>query len=801
MLRKLFPSRTASKPRSRLRRLLRPRNWLIAGASFFIIFLVLNLLFPLPPPKPYSTTIHDKKGSLIAAYLSEDDKWRMEAFPEEISTDLCTAIIAKEDRYFYYHPGVNPFAILRAVWSNATSGRRVSGASTITMQVARMMEPKRRTIGSKLIEIFRAMQLEWRYSKAEILSMYLSYLPYGGNIEGVPAASYIYFGRPPSKLSLSQATLLTVIPNRPNSLRLDTQRDAAQNARDKWLRKFEEDGTFPADQVQAALAEPVTAFRRQLQPQAPHFCQRILGMPRPATDRETRPASQVHTTLDPELQATAETLLANYIRRARSKGISNGAVLVVDNAGAEVRAYCGSADFEDEDAAGQVDGVRAIRSPGSTLKPTAYAMAFDEGLLTPASRMLDIPSTWRGYSPANYDNTFRGPVSVSEALRHSLNVTAVQTLEDVGFERWLDLMERAGFRSIKRQREDLGLSAILGGCGVTLEELVRLFASFAHQGAIRPLAYHQAAAGSLPENPADSSLDGVPLFSPASAWLITDILSGIERPDLPNDILESTSRARIAWKTGTSYGRRDAWAIGYTTRYTVGVWIGNFDGQGVPDLSGASMAVPLLFDLFGAIQGGMVREEFPRPDQVWRREVCAETGDLPSENCLRTVQAYYIRDRSPRRECDQERLVYVSPDSSVQYCTGCLPESAYRKSSYPVFPPGLTLWYEANAVDYPKPPPHNPDCRATFDGPGPQIISPNADFEYLLESGAGQEIMLQAASDSRTTRHYWYVDGKFYRSAAPGDKVFYPAKRGPLRITCMDDRGRANEVRIKVSEY
>lgn len=793
-------SQPKQKKRSLLRRIFRPRYLLVAAISSFLTFLLLDFSFPLPPTKPYSTTIHDRNGKLLSAYLSSDDKWRMEAIPEDISQDLITAIIAKEDKYFYYHPGVNPFALFRALWSNVTSGKRVSGASTITMQVARMLEPKSRTVGSKIKEMFRALQLEWHYSKEEILAMYLSYLPYGGNIEGVPAASYIYFDRPPSKLSLSQATLLAVIPNRPNSLRLDTKRDAARSARDKWLIKFQEQEVFPNSQIQAALTEPVTAQRRQLVSHAPHFCQRLLKLAPPSYSPSGLPKSQIHTSLDPETQATAETLLANYIRRARSKGISNGAVLVVDNATAEVLAYCGSADFNDANAAGQVDGVRAIRSPGSTLKPTVYATAFDLGLLTPESRMLDIPSTWNGYSPDNYDDKFRGPVSVSYALRHSLNITAVQALEDVGFERWLDLMEHAGFRTLARQRKDLGLSAILGGCGVTLEELTRLFATFANEGALRPLRYHRDFR-EKEEGEREDEAQGVPLFTPSAAWLLTDILSGIERPDLPNDILESTDRARIAWKTGTSYGRRDAWAIGYTTRHTIGVWIGNFDGQGVPDLSGATMAVPLLFDLFGAIESGKPREEFPRPKNVWKRAVCAETGDLPSDDCRRTVQSFYIRDRSPRRTCKQEQALYISPDSSLQFCTGCLPASGYLKSSFPFFPAELTLWYETNEVPYPKPPPHNPDCQATFNGPGPDIISPNPDYEYLLEAGAGQEILLQAASDARTNRHYWYADGEFFRSSKPGEKIFFPAKRGPLKITCMDDHGRSNEVKIDVKEY
>lgn len=795
-----------------LKRIFRPRYILIGLVTLFLGFLLLDFLAPLPDPKPFSTQVYDRESNLLAAYLSEDDKWRFRSPTDEVSEDMREAILAKEDQYFYYHPGVNPLSIVRAIWSNLWSGKRVSGASTITMQVARMLEPKPRTMGNKLFEIFRALQLEWHYSKDEILEMYLSYLPYGGNIEGVKAASYIYFGRPPSKLSLAQAILLTVIPNRPNSLRLDTRRDQALRERDRWLQYFKDEEIFPEDDIQVAMAEPIVAKRRDLLPTAPQFSRRVaqLHARNPSATTEV-----LHTTLDPEIQATTSRLLGNYVRRARSKGISNGAVLVVDNSNSEVLAYCGSADFFDEESAGQVDGVQAIRSPGSALKPVVYAMAFDKGILTPDKRMLDIPRTWNGYSPRNFDEQFRGPVSVAFALRHSLNVTAVQALHEVGFDHFMDAMEVAGMESLKKQREDLGLSTILGGCGVTLEEMVRLFSAFARDGRLKSLKFESDAPSSskdgaeeedkteLEKNGQDDleSFQGIPLFSEGAAWMIWDILSGIQRPDLPTSLVGSTNRSKIAWKTGTSYGRRDAWSIGFTPRYTIGVWIGNFNGKGVPDLTGTSMAVPLLFDLFGAIEAGKKPLTFYRPLSVELRTICSETGELPSEKCDHTQEGYFLKNRSFRSECKQDEELYINADSTLQFCTGCLPQSGYEKASYPIYPGELSLWYENNGVPYRKPPPHNPNCEATFDGPGPAINSPLEDYEYLLEGGVGQEILLQAAVDTRTNRHYWYVNGEFFRSSTPGEKVFYPARQGKLKVTCMDDKGRSSEVEVVVKEY
>ncbi|HHG83316.1 MAG TPA: penicillin-binding protein 1C [Bacteroidetes bacterium] len=766
------------------RRIFSLKVWLIGLTTLFLGFLLLDVLAPLPQEKSYSKVILANDGSLLSAFLSPDDKWRMKAELDEINSDLQHAIVSKEDRWFWYHPGVNPVAILRAAWYNLRSGKRSSGASTITMQLARMMEPKARTLGNKLFEVFRALQLEWHYSKSDILARYLSYLPYGGNIEGVKAASYIYFDRPPSALSLAQATLLTVIPNRPNSLRIDQRKDLARAARDKWLRRFAKEKAFPSTQVQAALDEPITAYRRQLKLKAPHLSRRLARLHR---------NSEIHSTIVPEIQATAEQLLANYVRRVRSKGISNGAVLVLDNRNSAVVAYCGSADYADVTASGQVDGIQAIRSPGSTLKPVAYAMGFDKGIYTPDTRMLDVPSTWSGYSPRNYDEKFRGPVSLAYALRHSLNITAVQAVVDVGFENFANLLEAAGMATIRKQREDLGLSTVLGGCGVTLEELTGLFSAFAREGRRHPLAYTQAQVA--------AKLPGSRLFSPAAAWMIGDILSGVERPDLPVSAISASTRGRIAWKTGTSYGRRDAWSIGFTPHFTIGVWIGNFDGRGVADLSGAKLAGPLLFDLFGGLQKGLPKLEFEPPLEIIVRDICAETGDLPSAHCRRIREGYAIRDGSHRNVCSQPQLLYISSDSAVQYCTGCLPQSGYLKSSFAVYPPALTLWYENNDIPYRKPPPHNPACTATFDGNGPNIISPSPDYEYLIETGSGQEILLQAASDSRVNRHYWYVNDKFLQSCAPGEKVFFAPNGKNVRISCMDDKGRRAEIKVQIGEY
>lgn len=702
---------------------------------------------------------------------------------DRINPDMVKAILQKEDQWFFYHPGVNPFSIVRAVFKNAISGKRTSGASTISMQLARMREPAARTYLNKFKEMFRALQYEWTYSKKEILEMYLSYLPYGGNVEGVYAASYIFFNRPPAKLSLSQSILLTVIPNRPNSLRLDRHKDMALAARDKWIRHFQKSNIFDIEQLEIALLEPISGRRYELSPQTPQFCYAL---------REKYPYErEIYSSLNPEIQVRTQSLLKNHVRRLKRFGISNGAALILNNTTHQVVAYCASADFYDVDAYGQVDGIKAIRSPGSALKPAAYGLGFDLGLITPKMKLLDVPTNLAGFQPENYDYTYHGQVSVHFALSHSLNIPPVRLVESYGIDKFLDLLELGGFKTVKRKRNQLGFSSVLGGCGVTLEELTTFYGAIANEG-----GWHSA--NYLAKPVIKSS--GKELFSAESAYLLANILSDIERPDLPQAYIEASNLPKVAWKTGTSYGHRDAWSIGFNPIYTVGVWMGNFDGSGVPELSGAGMAVPLMFDIFNAMDYP-AKVWFEQPDGLGMREVCAETG-LPSKHiCERREQDLFIADKSPLQACSLYQNLFVNEDTTLTYCPVCLPSADYQLVSFPLYEAELALWYEMNHVGINVPPPHNPDCEAKLSGDGPKILSPSANFEYLIERGAEQELLLQAASEADVSKHYWYVNNAYLGQSLPGEKFFYKPTGGKLSIVCMDDKGRKSEVEVLVLTY
>ena len=621
--------------------------------SLLFVVVLLDVIFPIPGLKPYSKTVYAKDGTLLSAYLSEDEKWRMRTRLDEVSPDLKKVIIKKEDDWFYWHFGVNPFSVIRAMFQNIISGKRISGASTITMQVARMLEPADRTYINKFLEILRAFQIELHYSKDEILEIYLSHLPYGGNIEGVKSASYIYFNRPPDKLSLSQSVLLAIIPNNPNKFRLDKDAAAADKERNKWLNIFKMKKVFDSRSLDDALDEQVGSNRYTINNAAPHFCGVVARRYK---------QDQIYSSLDLSVQRSAEKILLSYVNRNKTKQVGNGAVIIVDNKTNSVAAYCGSADFYDNSSSGQVNGIAALRSPGSTLKPILYSLAFDLGELTPEMKLLDIPTDFGGYEPENFDLKFNGSVTAKYALSNSLNIPAVRLLQKTGMDKFISLLQKGGFEDIADNKKSLGLSLILGGCGVRLEQLTKFFTVYSQNGKLFPLNY-------LKEEKIING-NGVRIFSEGAAYLTGMILTSNVRPDYPAEFLFSSQHPVIAWKTGTSYGKRDAWAIGFNPDFTIGVWMGNFDGKGSPELSGAEMAVPLLFELFNSIDSNPQKLWFDKPKGIYQREVCSETGLIPSETCSNKVVDYYIENISPNKKCDLYKTLYVNEEETIQYCPG-----------------------------------------------------------------------------------------------------------------------------------
>jgi penicillin-binding protein 1C len=751
---------------------------LISGIFIILLFVFLNFIYPLPDKIEYTVCVRDDHGQVIHVFLTKDQQWRMNMEISEISPLLKQTILFKEDKYFYFHPGINPIALFKSLLGNILHGRIRSGASTITMQVARALEPKKRTYFNKIREIFRAEQLELKYSKEEILKLYLNLIPYGGNIEGVKAAALFYFKKNPDHLSLAEITTLAIIPNRPSQLVIGKNNDKIIEARNFWLKKFERQKLFTAAEILDALGEPLTA-RRQAAPAL---------VPQLSLALKKTGAVDIMTHLDMNKQGKLEKLVADYIQASRLKNIQNAAVIVVNNQTHQVVSYLGSADFHDLRDGGQVNGASAIRQPGSTLKPLLYGICMDEGLLTPKQIINDVAVNYQGYAPENFDRKFNGHVTMEYALEHSLNIPAVRSLRLLGKDKMIQTLSTCGFSSIQKDQNKLGLSMILGGCGASLEQLTGLFSIFANQGQYFAPSYQTGLPSPSPR----------PVLSAASTYMINEILSKVNRPDFPLQWQSTVHLPKIAWKTGTSYGRRDAWSIGYNAHYTVGVWCGNFSARSVPELSGANTATPLLFKIFNTIDYDGDEQWFTQPATLDQRMVCTESGLLPGPYCEHRITGYFIPGVSSSQTCNHVQEIIVSADGKISYCRACMPPNGYKKKLYPVIAPEMQRYYEENHIAYEKIPPHNRACEKIFKEEGPQITSPAAGFEYLISKKDPEPLQLKCHSGNDVHKIYWYLNDRFYKSADAGDRQFFVPGEGPVKISCTDDKGRNRNIWIRV---
>ena len=742
-----------------------------------MLFFLLNWIFPVPDKIEYSTIITDNKGTVIHAFLTKDQQWRMKTTLDEISPLLRKTIIQKEDKHFYRHPGVNPVAMARAFFKNIVRGKRTSGASTITMQVARALEPRKRTYGSKFIEIFRALQLEWKYDKDEILQLYLNLLPYGGNIQGVKSASILYFGKNPDHLSLAEITALSIIPNKPSSLVMGKANDEIVKERNRWLQTFAKEKVFTQKEITDALQEPLTATRGTVPRLIPHLAYKL----KPQGDI-------IHTNIRLNDQLKIEKLVEDYVRTLSLKNIHNAAVMVIDNSTHQVTSYIGSADFYDSTDGGQVNGAAAIRQPGSTLKPLLYGLCFDEGLLTPKMTITDVAVNYAGYAPENYDRNFNGYVTTEFALEHSLNIPAVKGLRMLGKDRFTEELIKCNFVQVRKDRQKLGLSMILGGCGTTLEELTGLYSAFANDG-----KYIQPSFVQSKDQPQSKKL-----LTPAATFMINEILSKIDRPDFPLNWQSTEHLPKIAWKTGTSYGRRDAWSIGYNKKFTVGVWIGNFSGAGVPDLSGATIATPLLFKIFNTIDYDADREWFTQPLDCELRMVCSETGLVPADHCTNIVSDYFIPLISSNATCNNVQEIMVSEDEHYSYCKTCAPAAGYKKKTYKLIGAEMQSFYSQRNIAYQQIPMHNPACEKIFKEGVPVITFPVSGSEYLINKKDPEPLQLTCQTGNDVQQVYWYINNRFYKSCDANVKQFFVPDEGPVKISCTDDKGRNRDIWITV---
>jgi penicillin-binding protein 1C len=586
---------------------------------------------PLGRDLEVSTLALDRNGKLLRAYLTSEGRWRLPATRDQVDPRYLDALLTYEDKRFYHHRGVDPLAMTRAAFQLVTHGRIVSGGSTLTMQVARLLEPRQeRSLDAKLRQAVRALQLEQALSKDEILGLYLTLAPYGGNLEGIRAASLAYFGKEARRLTLGEAALLIALPQSPEFRRPDRFPAAAKRARDRVLDRIASHGLFSNAEIERAKKEPVPGARKPMPLLAPHAADQAAS---------ASPTERVlQLTIDGGLQRTLETLAHD---RAVALGPSMSvAIVVVDNATGEVLARVASPDYFDERRAGQVDLTEAVRSPGSALKPFIYGLGFEDGLIHPETLIEDKPIRYGGYHPENFDLTFQGTVTVRRALQQSLNIPAVAVLQEVGPSRLIARLAQAGAPLVLPKREVApGLALGLGGVGVRLTDLTMLYAGLARQGTVAPLVERFGAPPSPPKR----------LIEPVAAWYVASVLIGTPPP-------ENAAGGRIAFKTGTSYGYRDAWAVGFDGKRTIGVWAGRPDGAPVPGLAGRVTAAPILFDAFARL-GQQFEPLPPAPKGV----LIASTAKLPPP-----LQRFASREAAGEAMAPKVHIVFPPDGASLE---------------------------------------------------------------------------------------------------------------------------------------
>lgn len=762
-----------------------------------LALLLLDQLFPPPLPRgrDTSTLVTARDGTPLRAFADANGIWRYPTSPEQVSPLYVEAVLAYEDRWFWRHPGINPVALLRAAGQWLQRGRIVSGGSTLTMQVARILDRHSRTPWGKARQMLRALQLEAHLSKRAILTLYLERAPFGGTIEGVEAASWAYLGKPSARLSHAEAALLAILPQAPSRLRPDRHPEAAQAARDKLLERMVVQGVWSRAAVDDARVERVVA--RTLQPplSAALLAQRLRS-----THRRRQ---RIVSTVDAPLQRALEERVSAYFSSLPER--TSAALLVVDNATLEARAYVGSVAFGDAARLGHVDMVQAWRSPGSTLKPYLYGIALDDGLIHSESLLVDAPQAFSGYRPGNFNAAFNGPVSAATALRLSLNVPAVDLLDRVGPVRFAARLGHAGIALRFPRGAVPNLSLILGGTGARLEDLVGAHASL-HRGGIAGRVRYTA----------DDPVVDRRLLSPGAAWIVREILASNPRPGERDGTFDTGRRPRVAWKTGTSYGFRDAWALGGTRRYTVGVWVGRPDGTPLPGQYGAVTALPLLFEVMDALPraaGDAARP--PAPRSVSEADVCWPLGTRrdaqPSSACQRNLKAWLLDDAAPPTFAERDtrswsgglQRIDIDAGSGLRVSADCARPHALASLEVARWPALAAPWLTVEEQRASRLPPLASDCSDDGrDAAEPLRIAGLNDRATLAAPPGGDGgIRLALRALGTSARVQWLLDGRRLgesRGAAPFVHVFTGS--GQRTLTALADNGSWASVAFTLAE-
>ena len=745
------------------------KNKIIKRLLFIITlgFFAWQFWFSLPSPlfkDPLSRIVLSKQGELLGAHISEDEQWR---FPplEKTPPKFAAAIIAFEDKRFYQHIGIDPLAIVRAFYLNIQQGRVVSGGSTLSMQVVRIAEHNpERSLWEKLKEFFKAIRLEIAFNKQEILSHYASHAPFGGNVVGLEAASWRYFGRTPEQLSWAESAMLAVLPNSPSLIHLGRHREKLLKKRNRLLKTLYEQKKIPKLEYELAIIEELPNKPAKLPRLAPHLLDSLIA--------KYPQQQRFNTTIDKTLQQRINQVAAHHGQTLALSDVHNLAILVIDNKSFEVVSYIGNAPTEKADKNGQaIDLIHRPRSTGSTLKPFLFANMIEKGQILPETLIADTPIRYSGYQPKNFDRNFQGAVKAKQALARSLNIPAVNLLSKHGVESFLGFLRQMGMTTLHRKSRDYGLPLILGGAESTVWELTSLYANLANiaqsSSSDKNKYYGQATVIKKQSTTTTRRKE----VSPASAWMTLQALLEVTRPDEAGYWRNFVSSHKVAWKTGTSFGHRDAWAIGTTPKYTVGVWVGNAAGEGRQELTGLKAAAPILFDVFNRLS--LKNEWFQKPfEQMKQVKLCKNDGYLANENC--EAKSYWVPINSHFDHISpyHHRIHVVESEGALKRVNSqCESVTNMQHLSWFVLPPDQAYYYKQSHANYKALPEWREDCVSVennHDINKPlRLVYPRNNTQIYIPvdlAGKRSKVVFKAIHSKTESEVYWHLDDQYLGS-------------------------------------
>ena len=740
-----------------------------------LAFLVTGYIFCLPRHLfhvPYSTVVTDRNEELLGARIASDGQWR---FPPRNTTPekIKECLITFEDKHFYHHWGVNPFAIGRAFYQNVKNKRIVSGGSTLTMQTIRLARNESRTFREKLIEMIWATRLEFRASKEEILSMYISHAPFGGNVVGLDAAAWRYFGHSADDLSWAESAMLAVLPNAPAMIHLSKGRKTLLDKRNRLLKQLLEKKTIDSSTYELAISEPLPDEPHALPQIAPYLVSRFY---------QERNGEYSRSTINKGIQTQIEDLAERWSNEFRRSDIRNLAILVIDIPSNQVVAYCGNVHFDRKQGGNQVDVIQAPRSTGSILKPFLYYAMLQEGSLLPDMLLPDVPVNINGFTPQNFSMQFEGAVPASEALARSLNIPAVTMLQRYGVPKFHSFLQQIGLKTINRSSFHYGLSLILGGAEATLWDVTNAYAMMGRSLLQLP---QRSCSLLLPTSRITESTDP---FQPGAVWQTFDALKEVNRPE-EIDWKSIPSMQTIAWKTGTSYGFRDAWAVGVTPRYAVGVWVGNATGEGKPGLVGAQTAGPVLFDIFNLLPAS---SWFTRPAGIFvEAEVCRKSGHLKGRFCDETDTLLVLPAGLRTEACPYHHLVTLSADESQRIYENCANTEPTLRKSWFTLPPVWEWYYKQHHPEYKPLPPFKAGCGEDTFQPMQFIYPPmNARIKLPKQlDGSKGFLTVELAHNNPNATVFWHLDETYQAQTQDFHKISLQPAAGKHSLTAVDGEG------------